>query len=504
LPFIAGGKPSFGQSEVGLRNVSDVVASRDSSGIILASAAVFVIDQPVFQLGDSGTTAPGTVALNADSGAKLLYDLARSKMVIGQATLIARNIAFHLVGPSPEILDFNGDELTDPQASISQLTIQVDLLGPVKVEVGELQGFSASAAKLSRLRKPGQKSGPSYSGHLSRPITIADVKAGQVSVDDKIFLSGLEISSLLIGLQDTDVDLGDGTKFSSATLDLSADSLKQVKIGDTSQNFYSNLRLVADGKLGMSTGGFSINGEVGAKLSLFTNGPETSLSGTGSLDIGSFTGSARSNLIVGFRCTDAPNLAVPVEYNFGMGGARAQARMKDGKVEADAGIGPMDGDMHTTGNAQCNSPSEKFVVAASASGWTNGICTQVWPPKAWPCRWEWSTPEVSFGYHIQLAVRFLNIAATMTNPHFYYHGGQSGVCNVGLLGVGATAIIGGYSPQIETPFGGDGQKLVNAFIAANFESAESLTASGIADGAGWLISSAATPLGNARCLGNPL
>ena len=74
-------------------------------------------------------------------------------------------------------------------------------------------------------------------------------------------------------------------------------------------------------------------------------------------------------------------------------------------------------------------------------------------------------------------------------------------CNVGAGAIGTITFVGGYSPQIETPFGGDGEKLVNAIIAANFIVPQTLIGTSLLNGVGWLASLGATVGGNLMCIG---
>jgi hypothetical protein len=67
--------------------------------------------------------------------------------------------------------------------------------------------------------------------------------------------------------------------------------------------------------------------------------------------------------------------------------------------------------------------------------------------------------------------------------------------------VSATALgtLGGYTPQIDTPIPG-ADAIVNTILRTQFEPFESVTASAIAGGVGWLASGIATIFGNARCI----
>jgi len=161
---------------------------------------------------------------------------------------------------------------------------------------------------------------------------------------------------------------------------------------------------------------------------------------------------------------------------------------------------PFGFDVHTVGDgAGCNSPSEELVVASAQSGWTWGLCSK--NLEVYRCKWEWSTPKIAFNYNIRLDVKHLNAPVVMTNPRLFYRDGKVAFCNVGAAAIGAITFVGGYSPQIETPFGGDGEKLVNAMIAANFIVPQTLIGTSLLNGVGWLASLGATVGGNLMCIG---
>lgn len=503
-PFIVGSKPNFGRATLVFHSASKLVVGAVKSGQVIAAAATMVLGEPVIKVGDGGTQSRATLSLNAEGEVKLLYDLALSKMVIGQAKLTAKDLDFKLVDASPAVLDFNGDKLTDPSVKLAEMTIDIDHLGPVNLERAELKRLKATASSLRRERAAGQTDGMAYSGSLSNALSLASATAAQLKFDDALVLGAMELSDLAFEVTQANFDLGKGTTFSNAGLGLSVAKVTQIEFAGSKQNSYTNMRLGVAGTLGLSTPEFSVNGGIGTRLALAVDGPEQALNGIGSLQISAFTGNARSELEIGFKCKDSDKLHVPIEFNFGMGAGTFVATMKVGVLDARGSVGPIGVDLHTVGGSECDSPSEKLVVVPEARGWTDGICTQVWPPKVWRCRWEWRTDEVSLGYHIKLAIRFANIPVVMSNPHLFYSNGKMAVCNAGAVTVGPVVIVGGYSPQVETSFGGDGEKLINALIAANFESYQTLVATGIANGAGWLASTTLTTVGNALCIGRPL
>lgn len=499
-PFIAGAKPNFANADLTFVNATDVIVGKTNKGILLASTDVLVLGQPIIQIGDGSIKAQAAIDLTADGGAKLFYDLSKSHTLIAKAKFRVKDFSFGLIGPIPRVLDINGDQLVNPQVKLEQLLIEIDQLGLVKFERGSLKNLRITAEGLSKAHRSTDGKGMAYSGKLSGPFAIDTITAGQVKIGDEVFLGALEITNGRFALMNSDVDMGDGMSFTNANMSLSFDKINQINLAGQTQNIWSNANLSVDGLLSAKPADYAVNEDVSISLSLSASGPEKALTGVGSLEVSGFTGNARSSLEIGFRCKDTPTLAVPIEYNFGMSGGVFAAEMKDGVLSAQGSINPMAINMHTLGTASCHSPSDKKVIAESQRGWTDGLCTQLFPPKAWPCRWEWSTPEVSFGYNILLEIHFLDIAISMSNPRLFLSDGKMSFCNIGAIGINTPAIVGGFSPQIETPYGGDGEKFVNAIIAASFEAPQSMVATGIINGAGWLAST----IGNALCIGKPL
>ena len=86
---------------------------------------------------------------------------------------------------------------------------------------------------------------------------------------------------------------------------------------------------------------------------------------------------------------------------------------------------------------------------------------------------------------------------------FLDHQGRVSVCNRGAVLINPIAIVGGYSPGIDSPYPGL-DNIVNGIIQATLEPIQSVVATGLGQGLGWLVSSIATPAGNLMCIGKPL
>ena len=504
-PFIAGAKPNFGSGALAFSNFSDLVVARQSTGVVLAHTDLLLLTNPVLQLGELASRATLAVDLRTDAGATLLYDLAQGRMVVGQAKLRLSDTSFALAGPAPHVLDISGDQITEPRITLGELLIDVDLIPPARAATARLANLDVSAEDIRHVRPPGESKGPAYRGHLSGPFHVGTINAAQLAWSDRIVFQQIEVGDVRFGLDRASAEFGDGTSVADGTIALALDKVAETKVGEQTRRVWTNGRLGVSGDLSLNGPDFALNGRVPVSLSVNVSGREDALAGSGSMKVDAFSGNARSRLQLDFKCDNGAKLEIPMEYNFASGGGTLDARFDSGELSANGSIAAIAADAHTVGVGHgCNGPKDKFVVAAAQRGWTDGICTQVFPPKAWACRWEWSTPEVSFGYHIRLDIQFAHLATAMTNPRMFVRPGRTSFCNVGVVQTVAPVIAGGFAPQIDTAFGGSGEEFVNAIIAANFEAPQTMVASGIANGAGWLASSTATPLGNLLCIGKPL
>ncbi len=499
-PFLAGTRPNFAAVGIGVSNLTDLVVSKAHKGQLLLTTGVIALGEPVFRVGEGGSASKASLTITSEGNVRLLYGLDDSRIILAQGTFRVRDARFKLLGPTPHVLDLNGDLLSEPELDMTELLLEVDKLGPIAIERGRMDKLKVLAQSLERRRKPDQPKALSYSGRVTQPLEVDSLVAAQLKIDDEVALGGLEMQGLRFGLADARFSFGTDARLERAAVSLSAERLRQVQVGDRKANFFTNVALYVDGRMRLSGPDFSVNEGVGTKLRLHAGGPESSLSGSGNLDVDGFTGHARSRLDIGFKCKNSDKLAVPIEYNFGLVGASFSANLREGILSAEGELKPFGFDVHTVGDgAGCNSPSEELVVASAQSGWTWGLCSK--NLEVYRCKWEWSTPKIAFNYNIRLDVKHLNAPVVMTNPRLFYRDGKVAFCNVGAAAIGAITFVGGYSPQIETPFGGDGEKLVNAMIAANFIVPQTLIGTSLLNGVGWLASLGATVGGNLMCIG---
>ena len=501
-PVVAGAKPNFIDGTLSVVNNAAITVSRvNSVGTALLTAHAVVLAQPVLQVGDNGTKNPSTVDFKSEGDATLQYDLAVSTSTLVKAKLTATDVAFSLLGPEPRILDLGGNRISDPTATIKSIAIEVDQLSLVRVERAQIDNLRITAGRVTKVRSDGADTGLEYSGALASPLTLETARAGRVSVSDALVLSDFELDVLDVSMTDSSVSLGAGISFAHGFLGLHAAQLAEATQQGKRLRRLKDTSVTVDGKLAVHSPSMSINDAVSTKLNLdHLDGPEEALNGSGSLKFGTFTGSARSPLTIKFDCRGSGHLDVDMETNMVVAGGDFNARMDNGKLSADGATGPIGALTHSTGEATCDSPVVKHVVQEQGKYWTDGICSKGF--EIYSCRWE--SPEISYSYHIHLSVRALTATLTMTNPHVYLsHQGQLSVCNIGALAVADVVAVGGYSPGIDSPYPGL-DNIVNGIIQFAFEPLQSVAASAIGTGVGWLVSLLATPAGNALCIGKPL
>lgn len=506
-PFVAGTKPNFGGVEVGLTNHDELRLSGTSSGRILLEAGALLLGQPVVKVGEGGTAQPLAITFTAQGGAKLLYDIAAGKAILAQIRARAENVDAQLLGTGSKTIDLNGTLITDPRLQLAAIEVEVDRLGTVAVEQASLTGLAISASRVERRRPAADARGLEYGGRPAEPISIAAARAAKVTIGDEIALDEFSIDDFRFSLVDGWADMGDGIRFADARVGLRVGKLTRSVNQGVARNQLTAAGLDVSGRFTLRQSRIAVNEAVPVRLRLELAGPEDALSGRGSFRMDPFTGHARSKLDIAFRCRNSPTLKVPFEYNFGVGfpvgGTELDAKLDDGRLSAEGQAGPITVIAHTTKGAECDSPTKKHVIAKARSGWTYGVCMKRW--KVRRCKWKWTTPEIYFSYHIQLAVRFANLNAFLSNPRVRLgQHGELSVCNLGGVKVVAPAIIGGYTPQIERPFPPGSEKIVNALLAANFEAAQSVFATAAVNSVAWLISEGGTIGGNALCLGEPL
>lgn len=501
-PFIAGAKPNFLGAKVAVVNDSDIrVSSVGGAGTALLTTSTLLLAQPVIKVGDNGTENPATIDLKSEGMAKLRYDLATSKSTLVQAKLNATDTRFSLLGAEPRILDLGGDRITNPTVSLKLISVEIDQLSEMKVERAELDTLSITASSLAKMRSPGAATGLAYSGVLSGPITLGMARAARVSVGDVIVLSGFEINALDLSITDASVDIGGGISVAHGALALKVGQIREVALSDRRFRQVQEAQLSVGGKLVVHSPAMSINDSVDTRISLGLNGPDDALNGTGSLNFGTFTGSARSQFGIKFDCRETGQLNVDMETNMLVGGGSFQARMVNGKLSADGATGPIMAAAHSLHPTGCDNPVTKHIVQAQGKWWTDGICSKWF--EIYHCRWE--SPEVSYAYHVHLGVESISVAVLMSNPHVYLSSqSEVSVCNLGAVVITPILpLVGGFSPGIDSPYPGL-DNIVNGLIQFGFEPFQSLVMSGLGTGVGWFASSITSAAGNLLCIGKPL
>jgi hypothetical protein len=494
-PFIAGGLPTFGQATVAVKNSRALdIGLEKSTGTIDFLPGVLVIAEPVLQVGEHGTAAKSTLQLRSEANARLRYDLASSQMRLAAGRFVLSDVKFALVDPSAAV-DFGGVIASSPELSLKSLLVEVDEDANPRLERALLNDLVVGATHVAQPRDPANENSFEFSAALARPLEIRQAEAARAAMSDHLQLGLLTVRGLSVSARDGVAAFGGGVRVSDAGLDISVESIVVPQNGDP---IFTNARIGAQGKLDPGPT-LHLNNAPNVQVSLSVSGPAKAFNGNGSVAVEAFSGSHISPLEVGFECSGGAKLAVPMEFNYGVGGVNIEVTVADGVLEGRGGIGPLALVVHSTSGSECNGPGQKHVVVPAQEGWTNGVCVCCIPTKFYSCQWKWSTPEVSFNYHFHAALRFAAGSIVFTNPMVTLGRRGLNVCNVGLIDVRAPAIVGGISPQIDTPYSG-ADEIVNGILRATFEPAQTIVLSSVGNGVAWLATSIATPAGNLMCL----
>ncbi len=498
-PVVVGAKPNFLDAKVTVANDTDISISKPKSvGTALLTTSVLLLSQPVLQIGDNGTANPATIDFKADGAATLRYDVASGKSTIVKAKLTASDIAFSLLVP----LTLRASKsAASTFTMLKRISIEIDQLSMVKVEAADFEALNVNASLVQKVRPPGTTTGLAYAGRPSKALSVATAHAARISAGDVIIIGGWDIKGLDFAIgTDSSIDFGDGISVAHASVTLHADEIREIALSDRRFHEVQNGQLSAAGKLAVHSSGMSINDAVETTISLAITGPEDALNGEGSLKFGTFTGSLRSPIRIGFNCRGTGKLDVDMETNMLVAGGDFHARMSNGKLSADGAVGPITALMHSTARTGCDDPVTPHVIQAKGKYWTDGICNRGW--EIYSCRWE--SPEIGYAYHIHLGVELLTATVTMTNPHLYLgSGSQIGVCNIGAVAISNVVLSGGYSPGIDTPYPGL-DNIVNGLIQIGFEPAQTIAATAIGNEVGLVFSGVTTSAGNLFCIGKPL
>jgi hypothetical protein len=385
--------------------------------------------------------------------------------------------------------------VTDPRFTVARIAIDYDAVQEPRIGTALMEHVLVNGSHVDHNRDPAKPKEIVYHATPARPLTIDRIAAAHVELESALVIEVIGIEGIDIALKDAHVELGAGMKLDDGELGLSGSAVRQVKVANLQVTQFDHIRVRARGVFDPGEA-VNINGGAKFALDVTVSGIANELSGSGTGTLDALTGSKQTKAKVGFACEHSDGINVPLEYDFAVGGVSLAVDFISGSVQAKAEIGPLALAVHSTSGDECVTEVKHWVVVSK--GWTWGICTQLLPPKAWRCRWE--TPELSFNYRIKFAIRLAVGALVITRPLIYLDDNRLRICNLGIVQTTGLGIAGGYSPQIVTPFGGDGEKIINAFISTAFELPQTLVASSIASGAGWLISGVATPLGNAMCL----
>jgi hypothetical protein len=500
-PFLAGTAPTFAASDVAVANISELRIGKTSTGLATATVDALVLGQPIIRIGEGAKQAISTLQLAANGSAVLLHDFSDGSTNLAKANFHAGGVEFKLLAspaqPNPTI-DLNGTLVTNPVVRLDQIDLMVDTIGPAQAQSGKLIGLKVDATRVEKNKDPKHPTEITYAASPARFIKAESIEAAKVSIAKVLTIEGLRIKGFDMGLKDAEADFAGAVFLRQATLNLSATEIVRISVGDESLASLNNAHFDLSGTISAS-GDFTINGAPRVDLNITVSGVEHMLTGTGTAHLDPLTGSARSNMEIKFNCRDSGHLDVPIEYNFAIGGIALDAKMSNGVFSAEAATGPIALAVHNVGEAACNDPSNKWVIAPATHGWTYGVCACCFPPKVYRCEWHWDTPEINFVYHIRLRVTALLATAVLTGPRVRLEKGSINVCNVGAVALPTPPIVaGGYSPEIETNYPG-ADNIINAVIAAHTLPAQTLFANGLIAPVAWLVPAAGL-IANVFCM----
>jgi len=331
-------------------------------------------------------------------------------------------------------------------------------------------------------------------------VTAATLAIGQVmSLDNASFSlggDGNEIDSSL-ELSDTDSDTRKPITPQQSHLDSLEDICKPAdknKNGPstTRREYFTNVKIDADGDL-------HVDGDVGGDVSAhLANSPHISVSalalsgrtdrldGSGTAQFSGFVGSLHSAIATKAGCAGGQLLRIPMQTGVATGGANLDISLVRGKTVAEGNFGGFAMVMVSTAESECEGEWQKVVLVPAKSGWTDGICP-TWSEPFRHCRWEWTTPEVSYEYRTKAVVRALTATVQMAQPQIRFGDKRAFVCNRGPAHVGPIAILGGYYPEFRGNIPVVSQ-VANVLVGIVAESAESGIATSLGTGIGGLAS----------------
>jgi hypothetical protein len=539
-PWLGSAKPMFAGASIKADNFNEVnVSLKTQKGLVLIDSDVLAIGDPVVQVGQARPFRARTT-LNASGGATLAYCMNRGNLVLTRGAFHAADAQFKSLDTGA-VVDLGGTMLTDPDGSISDLSIAID-------RVNNKGSVSSGAVKLggshvSRPRDPQKPNDMAFDGNIQGQLSIVSLEGTPEFTADRIDMTNIAVRKFGVAITAATLDVSQSMSLMDATLTIAGDqivSTVELKTTDsntpspivpkylqlksledvcnplskdedddktTRREYFTSVSFDASGKLRIDGGvGNDIDVHL-AKAPSITNahitvsGRTDRLNGQGSAQFGGYAGSIGSAIMTDANCEGGHLLRIPMNTLLATGGTSLKITLVDGKSDARGSFAGLAMEMNSTGKAECEGAWHKQVLIAATSGWTEGICP-TWSEPFRHCRWTWETPEVSYEYRTKAVVRLLTATVVMTNPYVEFAEKKTLLCNVGPASVAPIAIIGGYYPEFRgtIPVVSD---VANALVGLVAETAESAIATALGTGIGGLASSLLSDpiLGPVACIG---
>jgi hypothetical protein len=495
-PFVAGTQPGFGDFEVKAANPTEVALGSKRTGVVELSATTLTLGEPLLRIGQKGGEVKAKVNLKSEGNASLYYDLVADKTRLVEGTFSATNVDFKLLEAGKE-LDLDGTLLRDAEGKIGLLKVSfIKVSGWIPGSDADASLGSAHIANLSlggsSVRRPPDAARPgeiSFDARIERPFTIADARAAEVKIDKILDIQILTSQGIDLGLANASADFSGGFGLEGATLSISIEKIAAARAGDAEIYQFANARVEGDGTLKINSGGISVNGAgIHAAVQVQASGQSDKLMGAGHLRVDPFTGAVQTSLSTGFKCSDGNVLKIDTELNVGLGLVDLGLIYNNGDVSGSALIGLLGLGAHSKSPGGCDSKMETYVIQRKGKWWTDGVCTQLFPPKAWRCHWE--SPEINVQYHFTARILAFGGVIGMPATTVTLSRKKLGFCSPGPPDLSAFLITGTVAPQIDSTaniVAAAAASVVSSLLAVQIGVWESFVSTAVANGAGWLF-----------------
>ena len=495
-PFVAGTQPAFGDFEVKVVNPTAVALGSTRAGLVELSATTLTLGEPLLRIGQKGGEVKAKVNLKSEGNANLYYDLGTDKTRLVEGTFAARDVDFKLLEAGKE-LDLDGTLLRDAEGKIGVLKVTfIKAAGWIpgsdadaSLGTAHIENLVLGGTSVRRPQDPAHPGEISFDARIDHPFKITEANAAEVKIDKLLDIQILTSTGIELAIANASADFSGGFGLEDGAISIAVDKIAAIKAAGAELYQFSNARIVGDGKLKINSGGISINGAgIHASVEIAASGQSDKLTGGGHLRIDPFSGAMQTSLSTGFKCNDGNILAIATELNVVLGLVDLNLIYNSGNVDGSALIGLLGLAVHSKAPGGCDGPVKSHVVQAKGKWWTDGICTQLWPPKAWHCHWE--LPEISYSYHFTSRVLGFGGVIGLPATTLRLAGRHLSFCSPGPPDMAQFVIVGPLLvPQIDSSaniLAELAAKGANVLMQLQFGVWETFLTTAVANGAGWL------------------